>query len=75
MAKTSMGVREMRSRLVYEELLAQPERFLTREAVARLPRFIRWRQDAMAAALADLTEQGLLVETLDGKLAITPRVG
>ena len=70
---TSLGVREMRARIVLDEIRTHPELVERVEDIARIPRLARWRPEIRDAAVADLAADGRLTEAADGRLCVVKR--
>lgn len=68
---TSLSVRDVRARIVLDDLLAHPELVERVEDVARLPRLAGWTSRIVEVAVADLVADGNLTEAADGRLCVT----
>lgn len=69
---TSIAVRDIRARIVLDDLRAHPDRVERAEDIARLPRLAGWAPSVLSVGIADLVALGVLTEAADGRLCVHP---
>ncbi|MEJ7894675.1 MAG: hypothetical protein WKF94_18740 [Solirubrobacteraceae bacterium] len=66
----SLTVRQVRAKILLDEIRANPERVDHVEDVALLPRLTGWAPAILQDALDELVDRGSLVEAADGRLCV-----
>lgn len=69
---TSLSVREVRAKMLHDELRARPELVERATDIDQLPRFAGWRRDIRCAAIDDCVARGAIAEAADGRLVVKP---
>lgn len=69
---TSIAVRDIRARILLDDLLGNPELVERLEDIARLPRLAGWTPCSIDVAVADNVADGVLTEAADGRICVRP---